>query len=542
MAQKAIVLSEEDAAILQQVINRVKRDTPAARQSVRDEGDYLTPEDYLARAPAGGIPAASGSVLGQAQCLILRSIAGTAEETGLRKEVYNTGPAVPEDAYVHITRDKFGVWFVGSAPSSGTAGALTVTGTAADDSVLFTQANVTVLHFLQATGLDLAPGGSDGSGGYSVVVSTADASPDNRGVVNNDTAAVQSFGGKKGFRDGVELWEPVAGHTSNLEFQVNLGTSLGNWGAGADRTSAYCGLLYTPAGDRTYLRVPGYVNLEPLVELGSAGRVRAGTRFAVGQWEQDAQHLGWVGQDFSMVYKNDADVVRTAEFVGGILVAQYDGLPTTTTPWPTTTGGGTTTGGATTTQGATTTTQPLGVVATATPTSGTTPLAVDFSCSPGGGNPASYSYSWKSTPPGGSIGSTQGFTYTYFNAGTYDVYVTVTDASGNVADSNHLTIQATAPTTTTQGATTTTAPPGPHINSLTPSSAPRAGGTSVSVQGTNFTGVTSVKFGTLNAQSYTVNSATLITASSPSNATAGSFPVTVTTAAGTSNAAAFSFT
>jgi PKD repeat protein len=360
----------------------------------------------------------------------------------------------------------------------------------------------------------------------------------------------------KGFRDGIQMWDPSTGYTSNVEFRVNLGTSAGVWEMGGDRNATYCGLLSGPMAGRTYVRVPAYVDFEEVIELGSFGRVRAGSRFTVGRWEQDSEHRGWVGQDFSLVYKDDADVVRTAEFVGGILVTQYDGLPTTTTPWPTTTGPATTTAAAatttgaatttasatTTTQGATTTTQPLSVVAAATPTSGSTPLAIQFSCTPGGGNPDSYSYSWKSTPPGGSIGSTQGFTYTYFNAGSYDVYVTVTDASGNVAESNHLAIQASAPTTTTQGSTTTTTgSSAPTITGVSPASTSHMMPGPITITGTNFTGTTAVKFGTLNASNFTVTSPTSISATPPTTA-AGSYPITVTNPSGTSNAAAFSLT
>jgi PKD repeat protein len=559
VAQKAIVLSEEDAVILQRIIDKVKRDTPAARQLAVDESNYLTPETYVAQAPAGGVPAASGSVLGQAECAILRSVDGTTYDTGLRKMVYNTGREVPDGSLVHLTRDKFGVWFVDSSVVGG--GSLTVTGTAADGSVLFMQTDVTILRFMEYTGLDLGHGGSTGSGDVTAVISLVDANLDRWGVVNNDTVIPQAFGGMKAFRDGIQMWDPSTGYTSNLEFRVNLGTSAGVWEVGADRDATYCGLMYTPLGDRTYVRVPAYLDLEPQVELGSIGRVRAGTRFTVGRWEQDVDHPGWVGIDTSMVYKDDTGTVRTAEFVGGILVAMYLGTPTTTTPWPTTTGSATTTSGATTTgggtttdgstttaQASTTTTQPLTVTASATPTSGAPSLAVQFSCNPGGGNPASYSYSWTSTPPGGTIGSTQSFTYTYFDAGTYDVYVTVTDASSNTATSNHLTIEVTttaAPTTTTttQAAATTSAAMGPPtLTSCTPTTASKNGGTTVTIIGTKLTGTTTVKFGTFNAQSFTVNSATQITAVTPGLMNPGTYNITVTNSYGTSNALGFTMT
>ena len=46
----------------------------------------------------------------------------------------------------------------------------------------------------------------------------------------------------------------------------------------------------------------------------------------------------------------------------------------------------------------------------------------------------------------------------------------------------------------------------PSVGGLSLSSGPAAGGTTVTIYGTNFTGATAVQFGTVNATSYTVNS------------------------------------
>ena len=73
----------------------------------------------------------------------------------------------------------------------------------------------------------------------------------------------------------------------------------------------------------------------------------------------------------------------------------------------------------------------------------------------------------------------------------------------------------------------------PAISLLLPSSGPAAGGTSVIIIGANFVDVTAVTFGGTNATSYTVDSATQITAVSPAHA-AGAVRVQVTTALGTS--------
>ncbi|MET9876718.1 IPT/TIG domain-containing protein [Actinacidiphila glaucinigra] len=73
----------------------------------------------------------------------------------------------------------------------------------------------------------------------------------------------------------------------------------------------------------------------------------------------------------------------------------------------------------------------------------------------------------------------------------------------------------------------------PVLVSVSPSQGPAAGGTAVTLTGSGFTGATSVKFGATAATSYTVNSATQITAVAPAGT--GAVPVTVTTPGGTSN-------
>lgn len=82
--------------------------------------------------------------------------------------------------------------------------------------------------------------------------------------------------------------------------------------------------------------------------------------------------------------------------------------------------------------------------------------------------------------------------------------------------------------------TCTPAPAAPSIASLTPGSGPTEGGTSVVIDGTDFTGVTAVTFGGVAAPGFTVNSATRITATAPANP-AGAAPVAITNAQGTSN-------
>ena len=79
---------------------------------------------------------------------------------------------------------------------------------------------------------------------------------------------------------------------------------------------------------------------------------------------------------------------------------------------------------------------------------------------------------------------------------------------------------------------------GPVVTGVSPSSGPVAGGTTVTITGTGFTGATGVDFGSAAASSVTVNGDTSITATAPATAIAGPVDVTVTTPAGTSAAGA----
>src|SRR5690606_31251770 len=73
----------------------------------------------------------------------------------------------------------------------------------------------------------------------------------------------------------------------------------------------------------------------------------------------------------------------------------------------------------------------------------------------------------------------------------------------------------------------------PVISSLTPTSGPTAGGTTVTITGSGFTGATAVRFDGIAATSFTVDSDTQITAVTPAHA-AGPVDVTVMTLGGTS--------
>jgi hypothetical protein len=88
--------------------------------------------------------------------------------------------------------------------------------------------------------------------------------------------------------------------------------------------------------------------------------------------------------------------------------------------------------------------------------------------------------------------------------------------------------------------TGTATDPAPTITTLSPTTGSTAGGTMVTLTGTNFTGATGVSFGGTASTLYTVNSVTSITATSPAHA-AGPVSVTVTTPGGTSSGQTFTY-
>ncbi|WP_274426302.1 beta strand repeat-containing protein [Chelativorans sp. YIM 93263] len=73
--------------------------------------------------------------------------------------------------------------------------------------------------------------------------------------------------------------------------------------------------------------------------------------------------------------------------------------------------------------------------------------------------------------------------------------------------------------------------PAPTLSSINPNAGPGAGGTTVTIAGTGLTGATAISFGGTPATSFTVDSATQITATTPAHAT-GTVDVTVTTPGG----------
>jgi hypothetical protein len=76
----------------------------------------------------------------------------------------------------------------------------------------------------------------------------------------------------------------------------------------------------------------------------------------------------------------------------------------------------------------------------------------------------------------------------------------------------------------------------PAVTAVSPATGPASGGTTVTINGTGFTGATKVSFGPDAGTGVTVVSSTQITVASPAHA-AGKVNVKVTTPAGTSPAA-----
>ena len=109
--------------------------------------------------------------------------------------------------------------------------------------------------------------------------------------------------------------------------------------------------------------------------------------------------------------------------------------------------------------------------------------------------------------------------------------ITVTSPSGS--GTPDVTVTTPGGTSATSANDVFTYIPAPTVTSLSPGGGPAAGGTSVTITGTNFTGETAVKFGTVAATGVVVNGAgTSISATSPAGT--GMVDVTVTTPGGTS--------
>jgi uncharacterized membrane protein len=102
--------------------------------------------------------------------------------------------------------------------------------------------------------------------------------------------------------------------------------------------------------------------------------------------------------------------------------------------------------------------------------------------------------------------------------GTVDITVTTPVGTSSVSQADQFTY---------------TIPTGPQVTGIAPASGSSAGGDTIVITGSGFTGATDVGFDTTSASSFTVDSDTQITAISPAG-TGIAVDITVTTPAGTS--------
>src|SRR5205814_2278953 len=158
-----------------------------------------------------------------------------------------------------------------------------------------------------------------------------------------------------------------------------------------------------------------------------------------------------------------------------------------------------------------------------------------------GGGPTIASF----TPTSGPAGTTVTISGTNFTGATAVSFNGTSAASFTVNSAT--TIQATVPAGATSGPLRVTTPggtgtsasnftvsaSGPTITSFAPTSGPV--GANVTINGTDFTGVTGVSFNGTSATTFTVTSTTVIQVTVPAGATTG--PLSVTTSGGTATSA-----
>jgi alpha-tubulin suppressor-like RCC1 family protein len=120
-------------------------------------------------------------------------------------------------------------------------------------------------------------------------------------------------------------------------------------------------------------------------------------------------------------------------------------------------------------------------------------------------------------------------------SGTNPVAVAASITGLTASTTYHFRVAATNAAGTSQGADetfTTLAPPAPTVTAISPNSGEESGGRSVTITGNNFSGAEAVKFGSVSASSFKVESSTSITAVSPPGK--GKVDVTVTAGGATS--------
>lgn len=139
-----------NAELKEAIQDVVKRDRESRGPSLvryddsMDREEWLAPEVYVARTPAGGIPALVGvritattgtseaaekdagqdDIPGVAECAIYKKVTSEdgrprMEDMGITKEVYNLFDRIPGNDWAVIARDKDGTWWVIAAMTEG---------------------------------------------------------------------------------------------------------------------------------------------------------------------------------------------------------------------------------------------------------------------------------------------------------------------------------------------------------------------------------------------------------------------------------------
>ena len=169
------------------------------------------------------------------------------------------------------------------------------------------------------------------------------------------------------------------------------------------------------------------------------------------------------------------------------------------------------------------------IVLTYTPVPAPTVTGVSPSSGPtGGGTSVTITGTTFTGATAVKFGATDAASFTVNNSTT----ITATSPS-HAAGTVDITVTTPPGTSATSGADQFTFIAAPTVTSVVPNFGPVTGGTSVAITGTVFTGATAVQFGATNAASFTVNTSTSITATSPVGSL-GTVDITVTTPGGTS--------
>lgn len=173
--------------------------------------------------------------------------------------------------------------------------------------------------------------------------------------------------------------------------------------------------------------------------------------------------------------------------------------------------------------------------------SGTTSYTYDAKLQLSSANGAPYTYDLAGNATGLAAGVTQTFDAADQLTGATQQGVTTAFSYDKLGNRT----AATSPTGTSHAygydqanrltsITSTTTTAAPAVTAITPSAGPAAGGTTVTVSGSGFTGANAVHFGTKPATSFSLLSNTTLTAVSPAGS--GAVDITVTTPGGTSAA------